>query len=122
MAKISDHFDSNEFKCKCCGQLPKGGMNPELIALLEDIRAKLDKPISITSGYRCESHNMKCGGKPKSQHMLGNAADIQVSGVSAAEVHMFIEHNFYKRAVGLGKYPSFTHVDVRDGEIARWNG
>jgi uncharacterized protein YcbK (DUF882 family) len=82
---------------------------------------KLDKPIIITSGYRCEDHNRECGGKPKSQHMLGSAADITVPGLSADKVHAFIEHNFSNRAKGLGKYPSFTHIDVRGGGLVRWN-
>ncbi len=55
--KLSKDFDSNEFKCKCCGQLPEGGMNPELIELLQAIRDKIGKPILITSGYRCEKYN-----------------------------------------------------------------
>jgi uncharacterized protein YcbK (DUF882 family) len=122
MTKLSEHFDDSEFRCKCCKKLPTAGMDKDLINLLEDIRTKLNKPVTITSGYRCEKHNEACGGAPKSQHLLGQAADIQVSGMSAAEVHLFIEHHFYKRAKGLGKYPRFTHVDVRDGAITRWNG
>ena len=122
MTALSEHFDDSEFRCKCCKKLPIDGMNKELIQLLEDIRIKLDTPVNITSGYRCEKHNTACGGKPKSQHLLGSAADIQVNSMSAAEVHLFLEHNFYKRCKGLGKYPKFVHVDVRDGNLARWNG
>ena len=122
MAKLSAHFDSSEFRCKCCNQLPESGINPDLIELLEEIRRALAKPLIITSGYRCEPHNRECGGKPKSQHMLGNAADIHISGVSASQLWTFLDRNFQSRCKGLGKYPSFVHVDVREGTPARWVG
>lgn len=122
MSKLSENFDSSEFKCKCCGGLPKNGMNPNLIELLQELRNKLGKSISITSGYRCEYHNRKVKGAKNSQHVLGNAADIRVAGMSAHEVHDYIASHFNQRAKGLGKYPNFTHVDVRSGDKARWVG
>lgn len=123
MGKLSENFDSDEFKCKCCGKLPAGGMNKELITLLQDIRNAIGRSISITSGYRCPAHNAKQkGAAKKSQHLLGNAADIRITGIKPNEVHAFIEKNFHARAKGLGKYPNFTHVDVRSGVHARWNG
>jgi hypothetical protein len=30
--------------------------------------------------------------------------------------------HFDDECKGLGRYNSFTHIDVRDGKIARWNG
>jgi len=30
--------------------------------------------------------------------------------------------HFNLECKGLGRYNSFTHIDVRDGKIARWNG
>jgi uncharacterized protein YcbK (DUF882 family) len=117
--KLSENFDSSEFKCKCCGE---SRMNPKLIELLQAIREKLGKSISITSGYRCQNHNKKVGGALHSQHCLGNAADIQVAGMTAHEVHDYLASHFNQRCKGLGKYPNFTHIDVRDGDSARWNG
>ena len=122
MSKLSENFDSSEFKCKCCGGLPKGGMNPKLIELLQELRNKLGKSISITSGYRCEHHNHKVGGAKHSQHVLGTAADIRVAGMNAHEVHDYIASHFNQRCKGLGKYKNFTHVDVREGASARWSG
>ena len=34
-------------------------------------------PIIINSGYRSETVNRKVGGVPKSQHLIGQAADIR---------------------------------------------
>ncbi len=123
MAKLSENFDSSEFVCKCCGKLPANGINPKLIELLQSLRDKLGRSITITphGGYRCEHQNKESGGKPKSQHLLGNAADIKVAGMSADQVHQYIASHFNQRCKGLGQYDTFTHVDVREGNLARWD-
>ena len=122
MSKLSENFDSSEFKCHCCGELPEHGMNPHLIELLQAIREKMGKSITITSGYRCQKHNEKVSGAKHSQHVLGNAADIQMAGVNAHIVHDYIASHFNQRAKGLGKYTNWTHVDVRSGSATRWEG
>lgn len=43
---------------------------------LEDIRVKYDKPIYISSGYRCKELNKLVGGSKTSYHLLGLAVDI----------------------------------------------
>lgn len=44
--------------------------------LLQPIRDKYGKSIIVTSGYRCSTLNTKIGGSRTSQHMKGQAADI----------------------------------------------
>ena len=51
-------------------------------------------------------------------HLTGKAADIKVSGISPSEVHKYLTGK-YQGEYGIGKYNSFTHIDVRDG-CARW--
>lgn len=53
--------------------------NMELLAvnILQPLRDAIKSPIHISSGYRCERVNSRTGGKPTSQHLLGQAADIQ---------------------------------------------
>ena len=50
------------------------------IALVEEVldpaRERLGKPIKVNSGYRCPLKNKAVGGVEKSQHLLGEAADI----------------------------------------------
>lgn len=43
---------------------------------LDPIREKFGKPITVTSGYRCEKLNKLVGGNPNSQHLKGQAADL----------------------------------------------
>lgn len=49
--------------------------------VLEPARVAFGAPIYITSGYRCTELNKAVGGKPTSQHLRGEAADLQVRGV-----------------------------------------
>lgn len=44
--------------------------------ILQPIRDKLGKPITITSGYRSSALNKAVGGAKSSQHLRGEAADI----------------------------------------------
>lgn len=44
---------------------------------LDEIREGYGKPIVITSGYRCPQLNKVVGGKPNSQHVKAQAADLK---------------------------------------------
>lgn len=119
--RLSPHFRTDEFACRCCGQVSPGGVGGvpgELVSILEGVRARFGAPVHITSGYRCRAHNDRVGGAPQSLHLMGLAADIVVQGVAAREVAEFLDP--WHRG-GLGRYDGFTHVDVREGR-ARWHG
>lgn len=45
--------------------------------VLEPAREAYGRPIHITSGYRCQRLNKAVGGKSNSQHVRGQAADLQ---------------------------------------------
>lgn len=47
------------------------------LARLDDIRERYGYPIYITSGYRCPRLNKAVGGKPTSQHLKAEAADLR---------------------------------------------
>ena len=111
--KITKNFSSDEFACKCCGGQ---NINENLVFQLQKIRGIVKKPIIITSGYRCPAHNKKIGGSPKSQHLLGKAADIYVNGMSVRDLYEVVSI-FYKNGItGIGVYPEqgFIHVDIRE--------
>jgi uncharacterized protein YcbK (DUF882 family) len=118
--QLSAHFKASEFNCHCCGKLHPDGMNKHLIELLEEIRVKINKPITIMSGYRCPKHNKEVGGAEHSQHVEGTAADIKVKGMDADDVQHWLVLNFNDKIGGIGCYKTFTHIDVRSGH-ARWS-
>lgn len=54
--------------------------------VLDPLRAGLGRPVRVTSGYRSPAVNQAVHGSPTSQHILGEAADIEVPGMRAEEV------------------------------------
>ena len=53
------------------------------IGTLEPLREKLQQPVVITSGYRCQQLNeIIVHASRKSQHMSGQAADFYVKGIA----------------------------------------
>lgn len=63
----------------------------ELIEVLDKIREALGKPMVITSGLRQPALNQAVGGSKTSGHLTGYSADIQVRGMTAAELAYFIQ-------------------------------
>lgn len=118
--RLSEHFDSWEFACRCgCGQMQ---VDPRLVAALEALRGALGLPIRINSAYRCKAHNKAVGGVTESQHTRGRAADITVEGMAPEEVAAAAEKIEGFSYGGIGRYKTFTHVDVRTSGKARWRG
>jgi len=117
MSKLSKNFSTDEFVCHC-GYCDYSIVSHELIDVLQDVRDHFDTTVSILSGIRCKEHNTEVGGAKRSQHLLGTAADITVKGVSHLLVQEYLL-SLYPDKYGIGKYKSFTHVDVRKNR-ARW--
>lgn len=46
--------------------------------VLDPLRTAYGKPITVSSGYRCEKLNRLVGGVTNSDHLLGMAADLDV--------------------------------------------
>ena len=61
--------------------------------VLEPVRAKFDKPIIITSGFRSEELCEAIGSKKTSQHAKGQAVDFEIAGVSNLQIAVWIEAN-----------------------------
>ena len=114
--KVSEHFVSTEFDCHgrgCCSQTV---VNEKLIEYLEKIRNHFNAPITITSPYRCPTHNSRIGGATGSRHSKGDAADIVVKGVAPREVAKYAESI---GIMGIGLYETssdghFVHIDTRE--------
>lgn len=101
-------------------------IHPNLIKLannLQILRDEIQKPITINIAYRPIWWEHKQGRSGKSQHCLGNAADIVVKGMSPSKVADIIQKLIDLDRMedgGLGRYNTFTHFDVR-GYKARWD-
>ena len=82
--------------------------------VLDPLREAYGRPIRVTSGYRCPQLNRLVGGSPNSQHMRGEAADIQPVVGNEADLpelaRILIENG---KSDQLILYPTFIHVSYR---------
>lgn len=117
LAKLDQvkHFKLDEFRCKHCKKLK---LDINLLLKLEELR-KFTGPLVINSGYRCPVYNIKVGGVSASQHLKGTAADLRGTKMNSTNVYGHADKVF--STGGVGRYKTFTHVDVRAGR-SRWNG
>lgn len=120
------HIDMRLFPCRCCG---KATITAQFAALLRSLDASLEVKgwcVQVNSGYRCEAHNARVGGVPRSRHMTGEAADLDPMfprDVTPRMLLEFINEHLGERGDyqgGLGIYPTFVHLDI--GSRSRWNG
>jgi uncharacterized protein YcbK (DUF882 family) len=122
--KLTKNFSKSEFDSKDGLPMPFEVLQnvQELAVNLQVLRDYIGTSISINSGYRSPKHNKKIGGSVNSQHLLGNAADIVVTGKTPKEVKEIIENLISEKKMkqgGLSAYPTFVHYDIR-GTKARW--
>ncbi len=101
MIRLTDHFSLAELTFSQTAERrgipnePGGAERANLQRLadrLEQVRwACGNRPVIITSGYRCAALNAAIGGAKTSAHLTGRAADIKVVGMSVLEVAVAIE-------------------------------
>ena len=116
--QLTKNFKVREFACRDGSDVIF--ISPELVEVLQKIRDHFGRSVTINSGYRTPGYNRKLDGAAYSQHLFGTAADITVSGVSPAAVADYAE-TLLPGSGGVGRYASFTHVDVR-AVRSRWRG
>ncbi|MDH4379906.1 MAG: D-Ala-D-Ala carboxypeptidase family metallohydrolase [Vampirovibrionales bacterium] len=108
--RLAPHFKLSEF-IDAGTPLPDDSILWSLWLLaqrLQALRDILQRPITITSGYRSPQHNKTVGGHPLSYHLRGMAADIVVAGLTAKQV----QQTLAQWQGGMGCYPTFTHLDI----------
>ena len=109
---IAPNFKINEFACKDGTDMITIDTD-FVINKLQIIRNYFDKPVTIISGYRTYSHNIKCGGANNSYHLQGRAFDISINGISPLEIARYSELIGIK---GIIQYISWTHIDSRSNK------
>lgn len=86
--------------------------------IFQPIREHFDVPIYITSGYRSAALNKKIGGAKNSQHLTGEAMDIDMdghdSGVTNVQIFKYIRENLsFDQLIweyGNSTTPDWVHV------------
>ena len=95
-------------------------LEPDLLRRLDRLRAKLNRPVQVNSGYRSYGYNDRLYQRvyhrqpTKSRHCSGDGVDIDLGYKAIRRTTEYIFTNG-----GIGKGGSFTHLDTR-GKKARW--
>jgi hypothetical protein len=61
--------------------------------VLQPIRDHFQKGVKVNSGFRSSETNQATGGSSKSDHVKGQAADIEIPGVANADLAQWIMDN-----------------------------
>ena len=94
-----------------------GNIKALVLNVLDPLRARIGRPIIITSGYRSQRVNELVGGSKTSQHMLGKAADIHIQGYTPQQMEMVYRTiQMYYDFDQLIFYPSKNIIHIS------WNG
>ena len=113
---IAPYFNLSEFACPCCNRVM---LHPKLLVKLIELRKILERPIHITSGYRCSRYNDQIGGIINSYHCIGLAADIKVKDINLITLLEVCE-NIDFTGIGFYEKKNFLHLDVRPTKRIRW--
>ena len=112
MGQNWEYFTRDELKCKCgCEDAP---MTDDFMHMLIDIREEFDRPMIITSAFRCASHNNKIGGAQNSPHLHGSAVDVAVNYKDAYDlIGIALQHGMTGIGIKQKGSPSgrFIHLD-----------
>jgi uncharacterized protein YcbK (DUF882 family) len=99
-------------------------IDPALLDLLHDLQvsADCDAPYEVISGYRSPSTNAmlrsrSAGVAERSQHLLGKAIDVRLSGFSTKALG---EHARGLARGGVGFYARSDFVHVDTGRVRFW--
>jgi len=100
---------------------PPRSLWPSLLAVTkvaDEARHRIGRPLRINSAYRNAAYNRAIGGASASIHMRGGALDLSGSPVTLRRIlREMRDEGLFKG--GIGRYPTFTHVDVR-GRNTDW--
>lgn len=116
-------FTLDEFRCKCgCGRV---NIASGLVFLLDMMRARMDSPLIINSGYRCQEHNVAVGGAKNSRHTRGLAVDVACPKSHTFTMFINAAAPFFGwSGCEWLKYPDrgFMHLAIPAGNEKYWNG
>lgn len=113
-----EFFTRDEFKCKCGGSYCNGFPHEpkeSMVRLADGARRHFGRPAIVISGLRDPEWNRIQDGVDNSQHIYGEACDIQIPGVSASTLlNWFLSQPGVRYAYAINS--TNVHFDIPKGE------
>lgn len=114
---MSQYFKPHEYNCRCdrgskCDAVP---MKLKILMALDGMRRERGKAIRLESGCRCRYWNEKEGGSDNSDHLYGEAADVDANTpLERGEIMVLaIRHGFNR--IGIPRSgKGFIHLAMVD--------
>jgi uncharacterized protein YcbK (DUF882 family) len=106
------YFSEDELRCQGTGEIK---MDESFMEKLVALREKLNQPMTISSGYRSQAHNITINGSKNSAHLYGKAVDVVCNGKKAYNiVRLALEMGF--TGIGVKQHgiheKRFIHIDT----------
>lgn len=120
--KIGKYFTLEELTANKAGltnnpdALAKSNLTSLVKNVLDPVREMYGKPITVTSGFRNMYVNKNVGGAPSSQHLKGEAADIDTKADNAELFKMIRENFVFDQLIwegGDNNAPAWIHVSYK---------
>ena len=86
---------------------------------IERASDRIGKPFVITSWFRPPDVNRAVGGAPFSRHIVGDAIDFYVEGLTGNQLYWALDPWWPGGLGRYSKFPYLCHLDAR-GYRARW--
>jgi hypothetical protein len=108
-------FEGRHYADCSGGHLPRGGVRPALLHLLNELQTVSGRRVVVTSGYRCEKHNRyswaftaretgdRMGVSRDSLHRAGAAADFYLEGERRPGKYQYFARKLYHLAAADGE-------------------
>jgi hypothetical protein len=101
-------FSVNELKCKCgCNTM---SMNEEFMRRLDVLRDLLGEPVSLSSAYRCPTHDESVNGG--GEHTTGFCVDIKCPDSTKRFMIVSIALELGFNRIGLAD--NFCHIGLNE--------
>lgn len=111
---MKNYFSEEELACKHCGEY---FFDEAFLNRLNEIRVTFNRPMVVTSAYRCKDHPIEAAKEKPGAHNKGKAVDIKVSGEDAIDLVVAAGLNGIRR-IGVkqkGEWNDrFIHLDCDD--------
>ena len=116
---------SNTARMKGIDNAPDKEVEARLVQLaqqvLQPLRNRYGKPIKISSGYRCQALNKAIGGVSTSQHLKGEAVDINNGQIENKKLFLLASKMIKEGVIEVGqlineKGYKWLHISLPDNK------